>query len=141
MLVAPMDIKPRQVNKIGKHHFKVIAIEEHTTSKGKPITRMICKTKDSREFIQPLYVAGNRPSELLWEIAEAIGYENCMVDEVIDTKLFVGGFFYGFLAEYTGDNHHYISGYHLTSVWESGRRYDRTGSTMFRAVRQRNKDS
>jgi len=136
MLVEPMNIKPRRVNKIGKHHFKVIAIEEHTTTKGKPVTRIICKTADSRQFIQPLYVSGDRPSELLWEIAEAIGYENCMIDEVIDTNLFVGGFFYGYLAEYTGDNHHYVSGYYLKSVWSSRRRYDKTGSESFKRVRQ-----
>ena len=134
MLVEPRDIKSRQVNKIGKHHFKVIGIEEHTTSKGKPITRMYCKTHDGRSFIQPLYVSGDRPSELLWQIAEAIGYENCMVDEVIDTKLFVGGFFYGYLEEYIGDNHHYISGYYLKSVYASHRRYDKTGSESFKRV-------
>ena len=137
MLVEPRDNEPRQVNKTGKHHFKVIGVEEHTTTKGKPITRIICKTQDGKRFIQPLYVAGDRPSNLLWEIAEAIGYEHCMnEDEVIDTKKFIGGFFYGYLVEYTGDNPHYVSGYYLKNVWESYRRYDKTGSESFKRVRQ-----
>ena len=140
MLVEKIDTKPRQVNKIGKHHFKIIGIEEHLTTKGKPITRMICITADSRQFIQPLYVSGDRPSELLWRIAEAIGYENCMIDdEVIDTNRFVGGFFYGYLGKYNGENHHYLSGYYLRSVWASRRRYDKTSSESFKRVRVSNR--
>jgi len=72
MLVEKIDTEPRHVNKIGKHHFKIIGIEEHLTTKDKPITRIICTTSDGREFIQPLYVTGDKPNELLWRIADRI---------------------------------------------------------------------
>jgi hypothetical protein len=137
MKVMKTEAKIRHINKAGKWHFKIIEIGERLTDKKNPYLRVTCITSDDRLFVFPIYTNENG-MELIQMIARSIGYEHVTQDregEVIDTNLFVGGFFHAIVSEYNGDNEAYESGYYITSVWASRRRYDKTGSSTFKRVR------
>ncbi len=142
MFVKIDDTYTRKIHREGKWHLKIIGVTEKYTKKRNAYLRITCISADDRLFYFPLYLHSN-DNRLFYDLAHAIGYENVLTtelgEEVIDSKKFVGGFFYAILSKYEGDNEAYESGYYVKSVWSSSRRYDVTGSHTFKRVRISNR--
>jgi hypothetical protein len=143
MLVEKTEPKIRYLNKAGKHQFKIIEIGDRLTKNRNTYLRVTCITRDDRLFIFPIYTH-DKGMKLINSIASCIGDE-CIqkVDgqKIVDTAKFVGGFITATVAEYTGNNELYESGYYIIegSVRTSPRRYDITGSRRFKRVKQSNR--
>jgi hypothetical protein len=140
MLVENTEPKLRYLNKAGKHQFKIIEIGDRLTQNRNTYLRVTCITKDDRLFIFPVYTHV-KGMKLIASIASAIGDEcKQKIDgkTIVDTAKFVGGFITATVAEYTGDNELYESGYYIIagSVRSSPRRYDITGSPRFKRAKQ-----
>ena len=138
MLVEREEPKQRTVNRAGEWHLKIINIGDRLNDKHNDYLRVTCISKDDRIFVFPIYMNDNG-MELIQLIAQAIGSECFTDDGTIDTNKFIGGFMYATLAEYTGENEAYESGYYVKWVRSSSRRYDRTGSPTFKRVKQSNR--
>jgi len=138
MIVPQKEIKARTIDRAGKWHLKIVEIGDRLNEKKNSYIRVTCLGKEDRLFHFPIYPNDNG-MELLSKLARYAG-DNCITDDgEIDTAKLVGTFFYAILGEYTGESSLYEDGYYVKDVLESPRRYDKTGSWMFKAVRLRNR--
>jgi len=134
MLIEKTPVPIKYINKAGKHQIKIIEIGDRLTKSRNTFLRVTCITRDNRLFIFPIYPNG-KGMELIKSIAYCIGNE-CIEklddEEIINTNNFVGGFITVIIKKYAGDNELYQSGYYVTDVSPSQRRYDKTKSRGFK---------